>query len=218
MRSGRNGRRAPGRERPPSGARRHRLARRAVTIINEQDRLPLDGRRLRRLVLSALRREDSADDDEQAKPDGRSVTVLVSGHARLSDLCRRFLGRPRRTDVLAFPAGDDEPPKGEHGEGHLGDVVVNADRAVREARRRGIAPEAELFLYVVHGLLHLVGYDDRSPEKTRRMRRREAEVLRRFGYAAVFEAPARRTAHKPRRGRRGGFTAEAQRTPRRGGE
>jgi len=146
----------------------------AVVLVNEQDRVAVDRRRLRRLVRSALRGEDVGD--------ARSVTVVIGGDARLSDLCARFLGRPRRTDVLAFPGDGDE----------LGDVVVNADRARREARRRGIEPEAELLLYVVHGLLHLVGYDDQEPADRRRMRAQEAAVLGRFGYRSIFDATVER--------------------------
>lgn len=148
-----------------------------VVIIDEEpapdgsDRLARDRRRLRRLVRSALRGEDLRG--------ARTVTVLITGDQRISDLCARFLGRARRTDVLAFPGEDEE----------LGEVVVNADRARREARRRNIDPVAELYLYVVHGLLHLVGYDDLTPEEAERMHQREEQILRRFGYRAVFRAP-----------------------------
>jgi len=149
-----------------------------VTLVDEQKGLSVDRRRLRRLVRSTLRGEKVRRAAE--------VTVVVSGDTRLSELCRRFLGRARRTDVLAFAGGGRSA---EPGARDLGEVVVNADRARREARRRRIDPEAELFLYVVHGLLHLVGYDDRAEEDARRMRAREAAVLRRFGYPSVFDAP-----------------------------
>jgi len=149
--------------------------------VNEQDGLAVDRRRLRRLVRSTLRGERV----ERAA----EVTVVVSGDVRLSELCERFLGRARRTDVLAFPGVEPADGKVPADARHLGEVVVNADRALREAQRRGIDPEAELFLYVVHGLLHLAGYDDGAKEDTRRMRAREAAVLRRFGYPSVFDAP-----------------------------
>jgi len=162
-----------------SGRPRARKARRPavpVTLLNDQGALPIDRRRIRRLVRSTLRGEGRAD---------AAVTLLVTGDRRIADLCTRFLGRARRTDVLAFP-----DPEG----GALGEVVVNAERAVREARRRRIDPTAELCLYVVHGLLHLAGYDDQTPADARRMHAREATVLRRFGYASVYDAPVRRAA------------------------
>ncbi len=62
--------------------------------------------------------------------------------------------------------------------GPFGEIVISADRAVEEARRRRLDPRRELLLYAVHGMLHLVGYDDATPAARARMRRREAEVLR----------------------------------------
>jgi probable rRNA maturation factor len=150
-------------EEPP--ARRHRPGRAGRPLAADRPRL-------RRLVQSTLA-------GERIGRAPRSVTVLVTGDRRISDLSARFLGRRRRTDVLAFP-GDGAD---------LGSVVVNAQRARREAARRRLDPVAELYLYVVHGLLHLVGYDDHTDRDVRRMRAREAAVLNRFGYRGVFDAP-----------------------------
>lgn len=170
-------RRSP-RRRPPPARSEAGEGRMVVVLVDEEPPPPAgaaplaaDRRRLRRLVRSALREEDCRG--------ARAVSVLITGDKRISELCERFLGRPRRTDVLAFPGEGD----------YLGDVVVNAQRARREARKRGIEPTGELFLYVVHGLLHLVGYDDGSVEERERMRRREEAVLRRFGYPVVYRAP-----------------------------
>ena len=61
------------------------------------------------------------------------------------------------------------------------EIVVCAAVALDEAEARGIAPEDELALYLVHGALHLQGYDDHSPGDRRRMYAREAEILQRAG-------------------------------------
>ncbi len=76
--------------------------------------------------------------------------------------------------MLAFPYGTEE--------GVLqGEIVVNAGRAVREAAERPHGPDDELLLYLAHGLLHLLGYDDHEPDEQQTMRRREAEILAAVG-------------------------------------
>ncbi len=82
----------------------------------------------------------------------------------MQDLHRRFLGADSTTDVLSFPLEDP-------GDGALeGEVVVNAQQAVRVAQSLGCEAQAELLLYVVHGVLHLCGYDDRSEQDAAAMR------------------------------------------------
>jgi probable rRNA maturation factor len=65
---------------------------------------------------------------------------------------------------------------------------VSVERARVEARRRDLSPERELALYVVHGCLHLCGFDDRAPRPRARMRAAERAVLARLGYAAERDA------------------------------
>jgi len=83
-----------------------------------------------------------------------SIVALVDD-ATMAELHQRFLGQSGPTDVLSFP----------HGE-----IVVSADTARREAIARGIPPLHELVLYVVHGALHLAGFDDKKPKQAARMR------------------------------------------------
>lgn len=64
--------------------------------------------------------------------------------------------------------------------------MVSAETARREARARRISTEAELTLYVVHGLLHLLGYDDQAPEQAARMHRTEDEILASLGLGPVY--------------------------------
>jgi probable rRNA maturation factor len=78
----------------------------------------------------------------------------------------------RRTDVLAFPL---ETP--ETATQLVGQIVVSAETARRQARRLGVPIALELDLLITHGLLHLVGYDDRDPVEARLMHRREREIL-----------------------------------------
>ena len=83
----------------------------------------------------------------------------------------RYLGKRRATDVLAFDlAGPGPAPL-------WGEVIVSAETAARQARRVGVPLAAELDLLVVHGLLHLAGYDDRGPRRARRMHERARQIL-----------------------------------------
>lgn len=89
-------------------------------------------------------------------------------------LNHRWRGRDRTTDVLAFPLEEGE--FGSLGTG-LGDVVISLDTARHQAEERGLSLEEEVERLLVHGILHLVGYDhERSPEEARRMQRKERAV------------------------------------------
>jgi probable rRNA maturation factor len=109
------------------------------------------------------------------RPGLRLAVVFVSD-AALARLHGQALGDPSPTDVLAFDLGPE-------GQGPAGEIYVSVERARAEARGRGIAPEGELALYVVHGCLHLCGLDDRRPGARLRMRAAERAVLARLGYA-----------------------------------
>ncbi|MFV2065687.1 MAG: rRNA maturation RNase YbeY [Pirellulales bacterium] len=102
-----------------------------------------------------------------------TVSVAVVDDATIQGLNRRYLDHDYPTDVLSFCL--------ERGEDRLeGEVVVSGDTAARQAERFGWKAEEELLLYVVHGALHLVGYDDQTPEGARSMRTAEKECLARF--------------------------------------
>ena len=108
-----------------------------------------------------------------------NVSVAVVGDRRIAELNRTFLNRTGPTDVLAFPFSG-KPPRDDDAEEVFGEIVISAGRARRQARERRVAAEFELILYAAHGMLHLVGYDDRTAAQAKEMRRREAEVLRRL--------------------------------------
>jgi probable rRNA maturation factor len=82
------------------------------------------------------------------------VTLLLTRDAELRRLNRRFRGLDRATDVLSFPA-----PAGAGEEGSIGDVAVSVDSADRQARDAGWTPAEEVEFLVLHGMLHLLGFD-----------------------------------------------------------
>lgn len=99
-----------------------------------------------------------------------SFGVALVSDRRIAALNRRYRSRSRPTDVLSFPA---------EGNGYLGDVVISAPTARRQARRyrHGLAEEIKLLM--LHGLLHLMGYDHETDNG--RMNRREHALRRRLG-------------------------------------
>ncbi len=99
----------------------------------------------------------------------REIFVLLISDRRMARLHRQFLNKAGPTDVLTF----------EHGE-----IFISAERARDHAQRFGSSLEQELRLYIVHGLLHLHGFDDRSEVEAERMERMQRQIL-----AAALKQP-----------------------------
>lgn len=104
----------------------------------------------------------------------REVSVLFCADGRMRTLNRRWRGLDRPTDVLSFPAGGAS-------DGFLGDIVISVPYASRSARRREEAPAREIDRLLVHGLLHLAGYDHETDDG--QMDALEGRVRRRLGIA-----------------------------------
>jgi probable rRNA maturation factor len=103
------------------------------------------------------------------------VAVAIVTDARIRRLNREYRGTDRATDVLSFPADDTAAPLPVR---FLGDIVVAAGVARRQAREAGHAYETELRVLALHGLLHLLGYDHDDPVDAGRMARAEARLRR----------------------------------------
>ena len=99
----------------------------------------------------------------------------------MNELHERFMGIRGPTDVLTFPI--DQDPRGRI---TSGEVVVCVAEAQRQARERGIPVRSELLLYAIHGMLHLLGYDDRTARGFRIMHRTEDELMNALGLGALF--------------------------------
>ncbi len=108
---------------------------------------------------------------------GLALSVVFVADVELARLHASHLGDPSPTDVMAFELGEE-------GGGAEGELYVSVERARAEARARDLAPERELALYVVHGCLHLCGFDDRRAGPRVRMRAAERAVLARLGYGS----------------------------------
>ena len=143
-----------------------------VAVSNLQGRVRVSPRRLRDTAEAAL--------DALGRGD-RELHVSVVGDREIRRLNARYLRRHTTTDVLAFDLDAPGPTR------LLGEVVVCADTARRQAKRVGVSVALELDLLVVHGVLHLAGWDDHEPKEARRMHERERQILAR----ARRKAPAR---------------------------
>ncbi len=124
------------------------------------------------------------------------ISVAVVDDAEMSRLHADFLQIEGPTDVLTFPLEGDSleawagPIDARRGSGRriCGEVVIGGDMAVRVAGELGSPPSEEVILYLVHGLLHLCGYDDLDDLQRGQMRRREAELLELLEVTARVDA------------------------------
>ena len=133
-----------------------------VAVTNLQRTVPVSCARIRRIAGATLR--------ALGRSDAEAHLTLVSDRA-IRRLNARFRGVRRRTDVLAFPLESPGPSP------LLGEVIISAESCRRQARRLGVPMGLELDLLVVHGLLHLVGYDDRDSLEARLMHQRARAIL-----------------------------------------
>jgi probable rRNA maturation factor len=134
----------------------------SVDVQNHQSRVRVSLPRLRALAARALAALGRAD---------RDVHVSLVDDREIARLHGRYLGRRRPTDVIAFNLD------GPTASALLGEVVISAETAARQARQVGVPVAAELDLLLVHGLLHLAGWDDRSARQARRMHERARQIL-----------------------------------------
>lgn len=139
---------------------------REVSIANHHSRLRVDRAGVKRLIAVL---DSAAQRFRGGCPAGELSLVFMTDPA-LAQLHADFLDDPTVTDVITF--------EGDPALGTAGEVCVSADRAAAYAREHGRPFATELALYVVHGWLHLAGYDDLQPALKRRMRAAEARALR----------------------------------------
>ena len=132
-------------------------------------RVTFDQARLDRLARSILSDVGEA---------SAELGILFVGDQRMRSLNRQYRGKDRTTDVLAFAMR--EAPHSSAG--LLGDVVIAVPTAVRQAKQGQRSLDEELTVLLVHGILHLCGYDhERGEKEARRMHRRERMILRSIG-------------------------------------
>jgi probable rRNA maturation factor len=156
-------------EPPPGGI--------SVDVTSIQGHLEAEKAALAGLVGRVLRHEGI---------DRAAISLAIVDDAAIRRINLAHLGHDWPTDVISFGLSEEDDPE------LAGELVVSAEMARETAAGVGADPMAELSLYVVHGLLHLCGYDDTTDESRAEMRRREEEHLRREGLAGAFDRVERR--------------------------
>jgi len=145
-----------------------------IEIADWQSHVTPDERRLKKAVRTILR---------EASIPNAEISIALVDDATIARLHEKYLGVDEPTDVLSFvlERGDDRLE---------GEVVVSAETAALTSTWYGWEAKDELLLYVIHGTLHLVGFDDTTPEKKAEMRRQEDTYLTHFGVRPRAEEPA----------------------------
>ncbi|MBT3201704.1 MAG: rRNA maturation RNase YbeY [Phycisphaerales bacterium] len=101
------------------------------------------------------------------------IDIAIVSSPRMAELNMQYLQHAGDTDVLSFDLSAPGSPL-------VAQIIVCAEVAIREARARGLGPQRELLLYIAHGLLHVIGYDDKDPQQAEKMYARQQELLEAF--------------------------------------
>jgi probable rRNA maturation factor len=137
----------------------------SIQFNNDQPTLVVDEARLRQAIEHVL---------AGAGIGSAEVSVAIVDDPTIHQLNAQFLNHDYPTDVLSFLLERS-------GNSLDGEIVASADTAIRNAAEYGWSPADDLLLYIIHGALHLVGFDDTTDEAEAAMRQAEAEHLARFG-------------------------------------
>ena len=104
------------------------------------------------------------------------ISIAVVDDPTIHRLNQQYLEHDYETDVLSFVLDQDDDQKLLNGE-----VIVSSDTALRIAQEEGVSAKDELLLYIIHGTLHLAGFDDKDPDRRKLMREAEAKYTQQFG-------------------------------------
>ncbi len=143
-----------------------------ISIACPQELVPIDRKQVREIVRAVLDGEGKADAE---------ISLAFVDNPTIHRLNLRYLQHDEPTDVLSFPLSDPSARR------LSGELVIGAEVAKAQAEARGHAVEAELALYVIHGLLHLCGYNDKTSAQEKEMRQRERLYLRQAGLPDIAE-------------------------------
>jgi len=106
--------------------------------------------------------------------DGVYVSLVFCDNDFIRKLNRRYFRKNRATDVISFPLRDEFAP------GFLGEVVISVEEALNNAKVYGTSFDAELTLYIIHGILHLLGWRDYKKKDRLKMERKQEEILKKL--------------------------------------
>ena len=109
-----------------------------------------------------------------------TIGIAIVGDDEITKVNTEFLDSAAKTDVISFDLTDEQDSR------RCYELVVNADQAGREGEKRGHSPAAEIALYITHGLLHNLGFDDAEADQAQKMHETEDEILQQAGFGIVY--------------------------------
>ncbi|MHB8154737.1 MAG: rRNA maturation RNase YbeY [Candidatus Omnitrophota bacterium] len=135
-----------------------------ITLQNQQKKVPLPAGKIKKLILKVLK-------GEQVKESGW-INICFVDNTQIKKFNTKFLKINGSTDVLAFNLSDKKEKNV-----ILADIMVSAQEALKQARTYKTTLDYELSLYVVHGLLHILGFDDHTKREIKLMRKKESQYV-----------------------------------------
>ena len=141
-----------------------------VQIARKFEDVEFDANRIEKLVKAVCNR---------FKLNNATVSIAIVDRNEMLRINKEFLNCTSDTDVISFDLSDNKDAK-------LFELVINAQKALSEAKLRGHSTLSELALYIVHGLLHNLGYNDADEEQAKKMHQIEDEILKDEGFGLVF--------------------------------
>jgi probable rRNA maturation factor len=142
-----------------------------IEVISRQRNRPIDREHWQAFTAKALKLTRAGDPD---------VTVVFISDRAMREINRQWRGKRVTTDVLSFPANQDEFEK--LGGLNLGDILISIEQAARQSKEHGLSFENEIAQLILHGLLHLSGYDHETDQGE--MNRLELRLRKRLGIDA----------------------------------
>jgi len=137
-----------------------------IRISNLNKKRRIDAPALRKAALRVLRAFGKRE---------ALIDITFVGNRRITALNKKYMGRRRSTDVLSFLLEEGAARRKSR---LIGDIYISSDAARPNARRFKTAPGKEIFRYVIHGILHLVGFSDKTVKEKKRIRELEEKYLK----------------------------------------
>ena len=136
-----------------------------VSVRNLQNKVTVNSKKVVKAVQKVLSSEGINKSGE--------ITLSFVNDRKIKELNLKYLGKNNPTDVIAFDIAGPKARKK-----IFADIVISTDRAIFNAKIFKTSPLYELYLYVVHGVLHILGYDDKTKKDRLLMRKKEANLLK----------------------------------------
>jgi rRNA maturation RNase YbeY len=153
-----------------------------INIIKNFRGIRLSKSKIEELVKVILNRFDRG----KKKKYNYQISIVIADKSHTLAINKEFLNSSKDTDVISFDLSEDVGE--EEGNCRSFEIIVNGEKAVEEAKSRGHSISAEVALYITHGLLHNLGFDDQSERDAKKMHETEDEILQHAGFGLVYNS------------------------------